>query len=80
MASESIRLRPVEEVVSALHFEVYEYSGVDHGHLETANSLATNCRDILWRTLVVTLEKFINFLSKKEKEKRGREKRNKGDT
>lgn len=54
-ASESIRLRPVEKLVSALHIEVYENCGVDHRHLETANPLTTNGGYVLWGTLVVTL-------------------------
>ena len=54
-AGESIRLRPVEKLVSALHTEVYENCGVDHGHLETTNPLTTNGGDVLGGTLVVTL-------------------------
>ena len=54
-AGESIRLRPVEKLVSALHIEVYENFGVDHRHLETAKPLVTNSGDVLWETLVVTL-------------------------
>ena len=40
---------------SALHAEVNEESGVDHGHLETANPLTTKGRYVVGRTLVVTL-------------------------
>jgi hypothetical protein len=56
-AGEPLGLRPVEQAVCALHTEVYENRGVDHGHLETTYSLTTNGGYVLGGTLVVTLRR-----------------------
>ena len=68
-------------MLSALHTEVNEESGVDHGHLETANPLTTKGWYVFGRTLVVTLSikegksgrKLMNVENGRERRVRERE-------
>ena len=69
-ASEPNGLRPVEQAVGALHTKVYEDCGVDHGHLETTNSLTANSGYVLRRTLVVTLRREKKGMCMRERERK----------